>query len=61
MSTALWVVAAAVVLVLLVWRLWAASRTLGTILREERDREPEPDLPEGDGAPHEVGRRRQDT
>ncbi|WP_156758500.1 hypothetical protein [Actinokineospora pegani] len=54
MSTALWLAIAVIALALVVWRLHRATRKLDTILREEREREPELD---GEDAPHEVGRR----
>lgn len=37
-TTVLWIAIAAVIAVLLVWRLRRANATLETILREERDR-----------------------
>ncbi|MGW5050701.1 hypothetical protein [Actinokineospora sp. NPDC004072] len=41
--TTLWIVAAALVVLLVAWRLRRANHTLETILREERERaDPEP-------------------
>ena len=59
-TTALWVLTAAIVVAILVWRLRRASHTLETILRDERERDPEPARADTDDEHREVGHRRQD-